>query len=123
MKKLLLVVGAAGILSLAYANEESDWPAPYRPFKGEYSLYAGSLGNQQAPTINDRKVSFIIEGKPAKDLFDSMAPDDKVTCGGGRGKRSRTKGHVWCTFEQGDGYTCYFGFDLRSGKSIGGGIC
>ena len=59
-------------------------------------MYAGSLGDQQAPTANDRKVSFIISGKPAKDLFDSMAPDDKVTCSGERGARSRTKGHVWC---------------------------
>jgi len=123
MKKFLLLVGVSSMLSLAFASQENDWSAPYRPFKGEYSLYSGSLGDQQAPTAKDRKVSFIIIGKPARELFDSMAPDDKVTCGAGRGMRSRTKGQLWCTFEQSDGYTCYFGFDLRSGKSIGGGIC
>ena len=123
MRKFLVLVCATAFLSLAFAGEQSNWPAPYRPFKGEYSVYAGSLGDQQAPTANDRKVSFIINGKPAQDLFDSMAPDDKVTCSGEQGARSRTKGHVWCTFARSDGYTCYFGFDLRSGKSIGGGIC
>jgi hypothetical protein len=123
MKKTLTIIGASALLSLAYAAEKSDWPAPYWPFKGTYSIYSGELGDQQAPTKSDRKVSFIIEGKPAKEIFDAMPPDEKTTCSGEKGARSRSKGNVWCTFNSGDGYTCYFGFDLRTGKSIAGGIC
>jgi hypothetical protein len=123
MKKLLMIGAASGLLSLAYAAEQNDWPAPYRPFKGEYTIYSGGLGDQQAPTKNDRKLSFIIEGQPAKEIFDSMGPDDKHTCSEEKGVRSRTKGSAWCTYNPGSGHTCYFGIDLRTGKGIAGGTC
>jgi hypothetical protein len=123
MKKSLLIIGATSLLPLAYAAEQSNSPAPYRPAKAEYTIYSGDLGDQQAPTREERKLSFIIEGKPAKDIFESMHPDDKQTCSGEKGARSRTKGNVWCTYHPADGYTCYFGFDLRTGKSIAGGTC
>jgi hypothetical protein len=118
-----LVFNALGLLPLAYAGDQSDRPASYRPFKGDYAIYSGELGSQKAPTRGDRKASFIIEGQPAKEIFNSMSPDDKQTCSGEKGARSRTKGNVWCTYHPRDRYTCYFGFDLRTGKSIGGGIC
>jgi hypothetical protein len=123
MKRFLLTSGMMVLLGLAHASQGSDVPAPYLAFKGEYSVYSGELGNQQAPTRADRKVSFIVEGKAAKDIFDAIAVDDKLTCSANKGARSRSKGTMWCTFEPGDGYTCYFGFDLKTGKSIAGGIC
>lgn len=123
MKRFFLFISALTIVTTGFAAEASDWPAPYHPFKGEYSLYSGELGDQQAPTRDEPKVSFIIEGNSAKELFDAMGPDNKTTCGGEQGMRSRSKGHVWCTFQRSDGYTCYFGFNLKTGKSIAGGIC
>lgn len=113
----------SAFLSLAYAAEQVDWPAPYRPLKGEYTIYSGGLGDQQAPTRDDRKLSFIVDGAPAKEIFDSMSPDDKHTCTSEKGARSRTKNKIWCTYNPGNGYTCYFGFDLRTGRSIAGGVC
>lgn len=121
MKQTVLIIGATALVSLAYATA-ADWPAPYRPFNGKYTIYSGELGDQQAPTRDDRKLSFIIEGQPAKDIFDSMYPDDKETCGS-EGARGRTKGNAWCTYQPRRGYKCYFGFDLRTGQSIGGGVC
>jgi hypothetical protein len=124
MKKMLFVLCATALLfPLAYAAEQAHQPAPYRPFKGDYTIYSGELDDQQAPTRDDRKLSFIIEGQPAKDIFNAIPRDEKETCSSGKGARSRRKGNVWCTFNPGDGYTCYFGFDLRTGKSIAGGIC
>jgi hypothetical protein len=123
MKKTLVLLGATLLLSLTYAAEQAHWPAPYKVFKGRYTIYSGELGDQQAPTRDDRKLSFIIEGQAAKDIFNAMPPDEKVTCGDEKDARSRRKDHLWCTFDPGDGYTCYYGFDLRSGKSIAGGIC
>jgi hypothetical protein len=111
------------LFSFAYAAEQAHRPAPYRPFKGEYTIYSGELDDQQAPTRDDRKLSFIIEGQPAKDIFNAMPPDEKQTCSSEKGARSRRKENVWCTFNPGDGYTCYFGFDLKTGKSIAGGMC
>lgn len=123
MKKILAIVGTTALLSLAYATEQGNWPAPYRAFKGEYAIYSGELGDQQAPTKDDRKLSFIVEGAAAKEIFNAMPPDDKQTCSSEKGARSRTKDKVWCSFNPSDGYTCYFGFDLRTGKSIAGGTC
>ena len=122
MKKILTIIGVSALLS-AYASEQVHRPAPYRSLKGEYTIYSGDLDDQQAPTADDRKLSFIIEGQPAKDIFNAMPPGEKATCDGNKGSRSRRKGNVWCTFNPGDGYTCYFGFDLKTGKSIAGGIC
>ena len=123
MKVRLCIFGILLVCATARAEQSSEQPAQYRQFKGEYSIYSGELGEQLAPQKNERKVSFIIDGHAAKRLFDAMGPDDKYTCTGNKGDRSRTKGKLWCTFHRSDGYTCYFGFDLRTGESIGGGIC
>lgn len=123
MNKILAFVGAAGLLSLAYAADANHRPAPYRAFNGEYAIYSGDLDEQHAPTKDDRKLSFIIEGPPAREIFNAMLSDDKHTCSTEKGARSRRKSNVWCTFNESDGYTCYFGFDLKTGKSIAGGIC
>lgn len=123
MKKFLLIIGVVGVLSLASAAESIHRPAPYRAFNGEYAIYSGDLDDQQVPTKDDRKLSFIIEGPPAREIFNAMPPDDKHTCSTEKGARSRSKSNVWCTFNESDGYTCYFGFDLKTGKSIAGGIC
>ena len=122
MKNSALITGVTILLSIVCSLSAAESPAPYRQFSGKYTIYSGELGDQQAPTRNERKVSFIVDGLPAKDLFDSMAPDDKEACGG-EGARARTKGNVWCTYQPERGYKCYFGFDLKTGKSIGGGIC
>lgn len=123
MNKTLAIVCAVGLLSFAYAAESTHRAAPYRAFKGEYAIYSGDLGEQQAPKKDDRKLSFIIDGRAAQDIFTAMPPDDKEVCSGDKGARSRSKANVWCTFNPGEGYTCYFGFDLKTGKSIAGGIC
>ena len=120
--KSAVVFLVAILAAPAYGNETVDRSAPYQPIKGTYAIYSGSLGEQLAPTRKDRKLSFIITGQAAQDIFDSMYPDDKENCGG-EGVRARTKGQIWCTYRPARGYKCYFGYDLRTGKGIGGGIC
>ncbi|NHZ60773.1 hypothetical protein [Massilia genomosp. 1] len=124
MKNLLILLAlAAGVPAQAGAGDKEPWAAPYKPLKGAYLIYGGSLGEQQAPTRTDRKVAISIEGTAAKELFDAMQPDEKRTCTDAAGYRERRKGKVSCTYEPDSGYNCYFGFDLRTGKSIGGSIC
>lgn len=95
----------------------------YGSFKGQYRIYSGELGEQLEPSSKDRKISFIVTGPIAKEMFASMGPDEKDVCAAEPGDRSRSKRNLWCTYRKTDGYTCYFGFDLRSGNSIPGGIC
>lgn len=109
--------------SLAYAGEQKDW-SQYKLFKGDYLIYSGALGEEQPPTSKDRKVSFNVSGPLAKEMFDSMYPDvkDQEKCSSDKDYRERNKGEVSCVHDR-DGYRCFFGFDLRTGKSIPGADC
>lgn len=105
------------------ADEKMAEPAAPKPMKSEYWLYSGDLEEAMAPTKTDRKLSVIVSGQAAKDIFDSIYPDSKAVCSDEKGERLRSKGELWCAFSPAGGYRCYFGFDLRTGKSISGASC
>lgn len=124
MKKLLLIALASMLLSAAHADEKEVWPAPSKALKAaEYTIYSGELGNEEAPTKNDRKLSIEISGQAAKEIFDSIYPDAKVTCSSENGERLRSKRELWCSYRPSEGYRCFLGFNLRTGESIPGGSC
>lgn len=124
MKNLLLVIWITALLSTAQAHEKDVWPAPSKPLaKAEYTIYAGELGNAQAPTKDDRKLSIEIGGQAAKEIFDSIHPDSKVTCGNEKGERLRRKRDLWCSYLPSQGYRCFLGYNLRTGESAPGGSC
>jgi hypothetical protein len=124
MKKLLLVGGATALLSLAYASDNSGgWTWEYKPLKGSYSIYSGEPGEREAPTQNERKLAIAITGQAAKEIFDSLFPDAKVTCSQEKGERLRSKGEVWCIYQPRTGYRCFLGFNLRTGEPHSGAIC
>jgi hypothetical protein len=120
-RSLAFALGAIATLSFGYAAEKGDW-WQYRPFKGSYLIYAGSLGEEKPPTTSDRKISFSVTGPLAKEMFDSMYPDAKEACSDDKGHHERYKGNVSCVRDP-DGYTCHFGFNLRTGASISGATC
>lgn len=124
MKTSHLLLAAAGFLfGPAGAQEQAMDSAPTKPMKAEYSIYSGEIGNERAPTKMDRKLAIEVSGVAAKEIFDSIFPDSIVTCSDEKGERLRRKEHLWCSFAPSDGYRCYFGIDLRTGKSIGGASC
>jgi hypothetical protein len=123
MKQEILLTAAMVLSVGSQAQEKPVYPAPAKPLKAEYTIYSGGLGDEQAPTKDERKLSIEISGLGAKEIFDSLYPDAKVTCSGERGERLRRKGHVWCSFAPADGYRCFIGFNLRTGESIAGGSC
>lgn len=124
MKIRLLTLGAASLLLTAQATEKEVWPAPPKPLKAaEYTIYSGELGNEQAPTKDDRKLAIEISGEAAKEIFDSIYPDAKVTCSSEKGERLRRKRELWCSFLPSQGYRCFLGYNLRTGQSIPGGSC
>ena len=119
MKKSLLILWSA--VALAHASDDLAFP---KPLKGEYSIYSGELGDEHAPTTNDRKLSIEISGPAAKDIFESRYPDAKgIQRSVENGQRLRRKGNVWCIYQPTDGYRCFLGFNLRTGDSIAGGSC
>jgi hypothetical protein len=124
MKATYTLLAAASLFCrTASAGEQATDPAPTKPMKAEFSIYSGDMGDERAPTITDRKLAVEVTGQAAREIFDSIYPDAKVTCSDGKGQRLRRKDRLWCSFSPSDGYRCYFGFDLRTGKSIGGASC
>lgn len=124
MNKKLLIICATALLSMAHAQENEVWPAPAKPLKAaEYTIYSGELGDEQAPTKDDRKLAIEISGHAAKEIFDSIYPDAKVTCSSEKGERLRRKGELWCSYLPHEGYRCFLGFNLRTGESIPGASC
>jgi hypothetical protein len=121
-----LILAAATLFSVAYAGTKKPWDGTYTPYKVNYLLYSNDLDEKQAPTPNDRRMSFMVEGHLAQEMFESIGPDQKLACGSTLGVRLRSRGDVECTYDKDDGrepYTCHFGLDLRNGKSIAGSTC
>lgn len=123
-KMILLLLAMIAALSHAYSSEPAE---EYKPMQATYSIYSGEMGDERgAPTANDRKLAIAIEGRSAKDIFDSIGPDFHPTCSQEKGDRDRRKGEVMCSYTAKDGtkgYRCWIGIDLRTGKSIPGVTC
>lgn len=99
-------------------------PAPAKPLTAEYTIHSSSLGDEHAPTKNDRKIAFEVTGQAAKGIFDPLYPDVQVvSCSDEKGERLRRKGRLWCIYTPEGGYRCFFGFNLRTGESIARGSC
>lgn len=106
------------------AQDKAAYPAPAKPLTAEYTIYSGSLGDEQAPTKTDRKLAVEITGEAAKEIFESLYPDVQgVSCSEEKGERLRRKGRVWCAYSPSGGYRCFLGINLRTGESIAGGSC
>jgi hypothetical protein len=122
--RLVCLISAFALLPLAHAagkKEEGRYLA--KPIKGDYYVYGGSIGDKTPPTPTDRKVSLMFTGPLAQDLFDHIGPDAKNSCSPGPDYRERNRGDLTCTWTKDHGYSCYFGLDARTGKSMHGSTC
>ena len=127
MKKYgAIIVAATALVSLVAYAAQKPWDGSYTPYSMHYLMYSGTLSEVQPPTRTEQRLSFAVQGQLAKDMFDSIGPDLKLSCGTTLGMRQRTRGDLDCSYDKDDAaspYTCHFGLDLRKGKSIAGAIC
>lgn len=122
--RLKVIVTAVALSSLAQAAEKSETEGfDQKPLKGDYLIYGGELGDTVPPTQKDRKVAFTFKGPLAKDLFDHIGPDKKDACGAAPDHRIRDRGDLSCIWDKREGYFCYFGLNVPTGKSTYGVIC
>jgi hypothetical protein len=125
MNARLMLVSAFALLPLAYAGDKKD-EGRYlaKALNGDYYVYGGSIGDSTPPTQKDRKLSLMFTGPLAKDLFDHIGPDAKMACSGDASAyRERNRGDLSCTWTKDEGYSCYVGLDVRTGKSMHGSTC
>ncbi|TFW28532.1 hypothetical protein E4O92_21125 [Massilia horti] len=119
------------VISLAHAADPSSDPyGLWKPLQGAiYKIHSGIVADRTPPTGTDRKLTVLVDGKTAKDIFDSIGPDLPETCSGETGDRMRDKQGIHCSYtaeHKGtkDGpYRCWIGLDLRTGESVGTVSC
>jgi hypothetical protein len=127
MNQRCVFVAFAAVVAL-YAQAQPSvkkpetWDGRPKPLKGDYQMYGGTLSEALPPTTKDRKVAFMFTGPLAKELFGQIGPDVKMSCSDAAGYRERRRGDLMCTHDE-DGYSCYFGLNVPTGKSINGAIC
>lgn len=124
MKRTMIVL-LVGATALTFAE---DLPLEaWRPLQVRYTIFSGgSLADREAPTSTDRKLTILVDGHAAKEIFDSIGPDMPSSCSDEKGNRSREKQGVQCfyTARRGvKGYQCWIGVNLRTGKSIPTASC
>lgn len=123
MKRTALILIFAFCVAPAYSVE---FAGAWRPLRGaSYLVFSGDeLSDRDAPTSKDRKLSISIEGRAAKEIFDSIGPDSREMCSSEKGDRERDKGGVQCSYtakdaaKPGMGYRCWIGVNLVTGRSI-----
>ncbi len=126
MKKILLLLASISLLSPAYASKTIVWDGTYAPLKASYMLYSGDLGEKGPAKPTDTKLSVMVEGQLAQEMFNALGADQKDACAASETVRFRQRGDVSCTFDKESKtfpYTCYIGLNLKNGKSIPGAIC
>ena len=122
--RLVCLVSTLALLPFAHAADKKDGGRYLaKPLKGDYYVYGGSIGDSTPPTQKDRKLSVMFSGTLAKDLFEHIGPDAKMACGAASDYRQRNRGDLQCSWAKDDGYSCYFGLDVRTGKSISDSSC
>lgn len=117
------ILAACGVVSLAFA---ADTLGTWQPLQdSRYKIFSGdSVSYGEAPTTTDRKLSIVVKGQAAKEIFDSIGPDARETCSSEKGDRERNKGAVQCMYtakgvnEPGKGYRCWIGVNLINGQGI-----
>jgi hypothetical protein len=122
--RLVCLASAFALLPIAHAADKKETGRYLsKQLKGDYYVYGGSIGDSTPPTRNDRKLSLMFKGPLAKDIFDHIGPDVKNSCGATKDYRERSRGDLNCTWAKDDGYSCYFGLDVQTGKSISDSGC
>lgn len=128
---LLLIASAAVTVSLAYAADPSSDPyGLWKPLQGAiYKFHSGIVADRTPPTATDRKLTVLIDGKAAREVFDSIGPDVAGTCSGEQGDRVRDKKGVHCSYSarlddpKDTHYRCWIGVNLRTGDTVGTVSC
>ncbi len=110
-----LLLATAGSF-LAYARDGK--------LSGDWFIYGGTLDDRTLPTAKDAKVWMQFSGPLAAQMYQRLGQSAQLkdTCGISDLK-TRRRGEVDCTLQEGGEAVCHVNFDLRTGKVWGGTIC
>jgi hypothetical protein len=117
---------AVTALSVARAVDMSDDPSGlWTSLRGtSYKFHSGVVADGTPPIASDSRLTFLVEGKTAKELFDSIGPGHPDICGDEKRDQERRRKGIACFYtakdeKDKDGpYRCWIGLDLRTGNTI-----
>lgn len=122
-----LLLGTGLVLSLSHAATPiGGWQSLPGAI---YLIHGGSLADRQVQTAKDSKLTILIDGQPAMNIFNSIGPDLSATCANEEGDRARNKKGITCSYTAKDKgtkdgpYRCWIGVNLRTGDSVGTVSC
>lgn len=121
MRRIIFVLGALAVTTLALAN--SNWQFAFKKMSGSYAIYGSGLGDPIAPSVADKKIAVVIKGAAAREIFDAIGPDVQDECLEKPDRVRKRDADNFICMRVGGEYSCKFGFDLVTGRSIGGSIC
>ena len=122
-KSAVVILGVCGAISFAFAADTFNI---WQPLQGAtYKIFSGDIvAYSDAPTADNRKLSIVVKGQAAKEIFDLIGPDERDGCSTTKGDRERNKEAVQCMYSAKDtndptmGYRCWIGVDLKSRKGL-----
>jgi hypothetical protein len=119
-----LIFGAVSALSLSHAADLSNDPSGlWKKFPGIYKIHSGTVADRTPPTRKDRKLTVLVDGAAARDIFDSIGPDLPSTCSADQGDRERRRRGIFCSYDAKDvkakngPYRCWVGVNLVTGEA------
>ena len=99
-------------------HELNQW----NEFQARYKIHSGGTAYSEPPTKADGVITVAFRDETAKQLFDQIGPDVKVTCSSDQGDRERRRKGAYCTYTArlrnpaNAHYRCWIGIDLRTGE-------
>ncbi|HEX8603749.1 MAG TPA: hypothetical protein VF774_13975 [Pseudoduganella sp.] len=122
--KTWLVYVVAAVLPVAHAADLSGDPSGlWKTLPGIYKIHSGTVADRTPPAGSDRKLTIHVDGKAAREIFDSIGPDEQQTCNGAQGDRDRRRKGIYCTYDptdakaKGGPYNCWIGVNLVTGEA------
>lgn len=121
-KWLLLSTGAT-VVCVSAADLSGDPSGLWKSVPAIYKIHSGIVADRTSPTTKDRKLTIHIDGKAAKELFDSIGPDVPLTCGSEKGERERRRKGIYCAYDpqgvsaKSGPYLCWVGMNLVTGDA------
>ena len=112
-----VLLGVPVILLTAVIAYAATNPGKY---SGQFWIYGGSAGDIAPVTKTDAKIHMTVDGPLAARLFRELGPASRQKECVPENAELRQRGELTCRRDVGEPPSCYFGFDLRSGKSTGG---
>lgn len=112
------------VFTISQAADLSGDPSSlWKSFPGIYKIHSGTVADRTPAADGDRKLTIHVDGKAAREIFDSIGPDVKPTCNGGKDDRDRRRKGIYCSYDpadvkaKGGPYRCWIGIDLVTGDA------